>query len=42
MVDDQHQLVFAFGEALAHVSAMVRAERLRVAPVAEGLALEAA
>jgi glyoxylase-like metal-dependent hydrolase (beta-lactamase superfamily II) len=41
-IDDPHQLVFAFGEALAHVNAMVRAERLRVAPVAEGLALEAA
>ena len=41
-IDDPHQLVFAFGEALAHVNAMIRAERLRVANAARGLALEAA
>jgi glyoxylase-like metal-dependent hydrolase (beta-lactamase superfamily II) len=41
-IDDPHQLTFAFGEALAHVNAMVRAGRLRVAAVADGLALEAA
>ena len=41
-IDDPHQLVFAFGEALAHVNAMIRRERLRVASVARGLALEAA
>jgi len=41
-IDDPHQLVFAFGEALAHINAMIRAGRLRVASGAEGLALEAA
>jgi len=41
-IDDPHQLVFAFGEALAHVNAMIRAERLCVASSAQGLALEAA
>ena len=41
-IDDPHQLVFAFGEALAHVNAMIRGERLRVATPARGLALEAA
>ena len=41
-IDDPHQLVFAFGEALAHVNAMIRGERLRVANAAQGLALEAA
>jgi glyoxylase-like metal-dependent hydrolase (beta-lactamase superfamily II) len=41
-IDDPHQLVFAFGEALAHVNAMIRGERLRVANAARGLALEAA
>ena len=41
-IDDPHQLVFAFGEALAHVNRMVRSERLRVAEVSTGLALEAA
>ena len=41
-IEDPHQLVFAFGEALAHVNAMIRSERLRVASVARGLALEAA
>ena len=30
-IDDPHQLVFAFGEALAHVNTMIRDERLRVA-----------
>ena len=41
-IDDPHQLVFAFGEALAHVNAMIRGERLRVGSSAQGLALEAA
>ena len=41
-IDDPHQLVFAFGEALAHVNAMIRGERLRVASAAPGLKLEAA
>ena len=41
-IDDPHQLVFAFGEALAHVNAMIRGERLLVASSAQGLALEAA
>ena len=41
-IDDPHQLVFAFGEALAHVNTMVRAGRLRMAPTREGYALEAA
>jgi len=41
-IDDPHQLVFAFGEALAHINAMIRAERLRVGHTERGLALEAA
>ena len=41
-IDDPHQLVFAFGEALAHVNILVRDGRLRIAPAAQGLALEAA
>ena len=41
-IDDPHQLVFAFGEALAHVNAMIRGERLRIANAGAGLALEAA
>jgi glyoxylase-like metal-dependent hydrolase (beta-lactamase superfamily II) len=41
-IDDPHQLVFAFGEALAHVNAMIRGGRLRVADAEKGLALEAA
>lgn len=41
-IDDPHQLVFAFGEALAHINTMVRAGRIRFADAAEGLALEAA
>ncbi len=41
-IDDPHQLVFAFGEALAHINALVRVGRLRMAAAAEGLALEAA
>jgi glyoxylase-like metal-dependent hydrolase (beta-lactamase superfamily II) len=40
-IDDPHQLVFAFGEALAHVNVMLRAKRLRTAPSSRGLALEA-
>jgi glyoxylase-like metal-dependent hydrolase (beta-lactamase superfamily II) len=41
-IDDPHQLVFAFSEALAHVNILVREGRLRIAPAAQGLALEAA
>jgi hypothetical protein len=41
-IDDPHQLVFAFGEALAHVNTMIRAGRLRVGHSERGLALEAA
>jgi glyoxylase-like metal-dependent hydrolase (beta-lactamase superfamily II) len=41
-IDDPHQLVFAFGEALAHINAMIRAGRLRVGTAERGLALEAA
>ena len=41
-IDDPHQLVFAFGEALAHVNFLLRAGRLRLAPAAGGVALEAA
>src|SRR5208337_2957957 len=40
-IDDPHQLVFAFGEALAHVNTMIRSRLLRVANTARGLALEA-
>ncbi len=40
-IDDPHQLVFAFSEALAHVNFMIRRERLRVARFARGLAIEA-
>jgi glyoxylase-like metal-dependent hydrolase (beta-lactamase superfamily II) len=41
-IEDPHQLVFAFGEALAHVNFMLRAGRLRLAQSQRGLALEAA
>jgi glyoxylase-like metal-dependent hydrolase (beta-lactamase superfamily II) len=41
-IDDPHQLVFAFSEALAHVNILIRGGRLRIAPAAHGLALEAA
>jgi glyoxylase-like metal-dependent hydrolase (beta-lactamase superfamily II) len=41
-IDDPHQLVFAFSEALAHVNILVRSGRLRIAKAAQGLALEAA
>jgi glyoxylase-like metal-dependent hydrolase (beta-lactamase superfamily II) len=40
-IDDPHQLVFAFGEALAHVNLMIRGGRLRLASSQRGLALEA-
>jgi glyoxylase-like metal-dependent hydrolase (beta-lactamase superfamily II) len=40
-IDDPHQLVFAFSEALAHVNILIRGGRLRIAPAAHGLALEA-
>ena len=41
-IDDPHQLVVAFSEALAHVNILIRSGRLRIAPAAQGLALEAA
>lgn len=41
-IEDPHQLVFAFGEALAHVNAMIRLNRLRMVQAGEGYALEAA
>jgi glyoxylase-like metal-dependent hydrolase (beta-lactamase superfamily II) len=41
-IEDPHQLVFAFSEALAHVNFLVRGGRLRIARSAQGLALEAA
>ena len=41
-IDDPHQLVFAFGEALAHINTMIRAGRLRVGSAQRGLELEAA
>ena len=41
-IDDPHQLVFAFGEALAHINTMIRAGRLRVGSAERGLELEAA
>lgn len=41
-IEDPHQLVFAFSEALAHVNILVRGDRLRIAKAAQGLALEAA
>jgi glyoxylase-like metal-dependent hydrolase (beta-lactamase superfamily II) len=41
-IEDPHQLVFAFSEALAHVNILIRDGRLRIAPAAQGLALEAA
>jgi glyoxylase-like metal-dependent hydrolase (beta-lactamase superfamily II) len=40
-IDDPHQLVFAFGEALAHVNLMIRAGAVRVVKTPRGLALEA-
>ena len=43
IIDDPHQMGFAFSEALAHINTMVRAGRLRfAAAAADGLALEAA
>ena len=41
-IEDPHQLVFAFCEALAHVNILIRGGLLRIAKAAEGLALEAA
>jgi alpha-methylacyl-CoA racemase len=41
-IDDPHQLVFAFGEALAHVNLMIRNERVHMAASPRGLVLEAA
>jgi glyoxylase-like metal-dependent hydrolase (beta-lactamase superfamily II) len=40
-IEDPHQLVFAFGEALAHVNTMVRAGRLRMIRAGEGFGFEA-
>ncbi len=40
-IDDPHQMVFAFGEALAHVNFMLRRGRVRVAQSSRGLELEA-
>ena len=40
-IEDPHQLVFAFGEALAHVNRMIRGGALRMTSAARGLALEA-
>ena len=42
VIDDPHQLTFAFSEALAHVNILVRSGRLRIAKAEHGLALEAA
>ncbi len=41
-IDDPHQLVFAFGEALAHVNLMIRSGAMRIIRTKRGLALEAA
>jgi glyoxylase-like metal-dependent hydrolase (beta-lactamase superfamily II) len=41
-IEDPHQLVFAFSEALAHVNILIRGGRLRIAKAAQGLVLEAA
>jgi glyoxylase-like metal-dependent hydrolase (beta-lactamase superfamily II) len=41
-IDNPHQLVFAFGEALAHVNRMIRAGRLRVTGASHALAIAAA
>jgi len=41
-IDDPHQLVFAFGEALAHINALIRAGALRLARGAGGFMLETA
>ncbi|MBV9288920.1 MAG: MBL fold metallo-hydrolase [Hyphomicrobiales bacterium] len=40
-IDDPHQLVFAFGEALAHVNFMAREGTVRIADAAGGFAVEA-
>ena len=42
LIDDPHQMVFAFSEALAHVNLLVSSGRLRVEKAEQGLALEAA
>ena len=41
-IDDPHQLVFAFGEALAHVNFMIGEGSVRIAETPRGLAIEAA
>src|SRR5271165_2362766 len=41
-IEDPHQLVFAFGEALAHVNAMIRDGAARIVQTPRGLAVEAA
>ena len=39
-IDDPHQLVFAFSEALAHVNLLVRDGRLRLETTKRGVALK--
>jgi glyoxylase-like metal-dependent hydrolase (beta-lactamase superfamily II) len=41
-IDDPHQLVFAFGEALAHVNLMIRSGTVHIVGTPRGLSLEAA
>ena len=41
-IDDPHQLVFAFGEALAHVNLILRDGAARIVQTPRGLAVEAA
>src|SRR5271168_3426765 len=40
-IDDPHQLVFAFGEALAHVNRIIRDGAARIVPTPRGLAVGA-
>jgi glyoxylase-like metal-dependent hydrolase (beta-lactamase superfamily II) len=40
-IDDPHQLVFAFGEALAHVNRIIRDGAARIVQTPRGLAVEA-
>ena len=42
IIEDPHQLVFAFGEALAHVNFLIGHGSARIAETARGLAIEAA
>ncbi len=41
VIEDPHQMSFAFGEALAHANYLVRRKELRVSRTAAGLVLEA-